>query len=113
MFFTDDTHIKELNTQYRNKKKATDVLSFSHFEGIAISPWDTSIGELVISVETLCRQAKKFKVTVEEELIRLLVHGTLHLLGFDHEKVGASVAAKMRREEKRLRGLVLEANNLS
>ncbi len=95
VLFTDDKEIRELNKNFRNKDKATDVLSF---------PLDdlNHLGDLVVSVETLKKQAKEFQVTKLEELNRLIVHGILHLHGFDHEGVGRSEAAKMRRMEKKL-----------
>ena len=106
VLFVDDAAIRTLNCQYRGKDKPTDVLSFSHIEDVELQSFDTLLGELVISVQTLKKQAKEFKVTFEQELKRLLVHGMLHLLGFDHEHVPSGVAAKMRREEKRLRAVV-------
>lgn len=93
--FTDDREIRFLNRNFRGKDKPTDVLSF-------IGEEEGYLGDLIISVQTLKRQAKEFKVTVLQELLRLIVHGTLHLLGYDHEKVSRKEAQTMRREEERL-----------
>ncbi len=75
---SDDT-IQRLNRDYRGKDKPTDVLSFAYDEG-------SLLGEIIISVDTARRQARELGYSLEEELTRLLVHGLVHLLGYDHEK---------------------------
>jgi len=67
--------IRELNKKYRKKNKATDVLSFQY---------DGS-GEIVICLREVKKNAKKFKSTFKKELARVLIHGILHILGYDHE----------------------------
>ncbi len=108
LLFCRDEEIQELNKTYRRKNKPTDVLSFSHIEGPRLEPWEQSLGELVISVDTLRAQAKEFHVSVQTELVRLIVHGVHHLLGYDHEKVSAATAARMRRSEARFRRMLHE-----
>ena len=100
LLLTDDAEIHTLNREFRGKDKPTDVLSFpfSSPRGKA----DPHLGDLAISVDTLKRQAREYGVSVEEELLRLLIHGTLHLFGYDHEKVPASKAQRMRRLERRM-----------
>jgi len=100
LLLTDDAEIHTLNRDFRGKDKPTDVLSFpfSPPRGEA----DPHLGDLAISVDTLQKQARGYGVSVEEELLRLLIHGTLHLFGYDHEKVPASRAQRMRRLERRL-----------
>ena len=98
---TDDIEIHELNRCYRGKDKPTDVLSFSQLEGNE-GVCSDSLGDIVISIDTAKRQAIKFKCSFEEELLRLLVHGVLHLFGYDHERVSASKSAEMRRTLKKL-----------
>ena len=103
----NDARMHEINFQFREKDKATDVLSFPQYipkeiRGIraakdAPGPY---LGDLVISSETTKRQAKRFKVTVKKELCRLITHGILHLVGYDHEKVPAREAQAMRRRER-------------
>lgn len=103
----NDARMHEINFQFRDKDKTTDVLSFPQYtpkeiRGIratkdAPSPY---LGDLVISSETTKRQAKRFKVTVKKELSRLITHGILHLVGYDHEKVPAREAQAMRRRER-------------
>ena len=78
---TDQT-IHELNSQYRNKDKPTDVLSFPLADDLY--PW--LLGDVVISIETAQRQARRRRHSLREEVLTLLIHGILHLLGFDHER---------------------------
>lgn len=102
VLFCDDPFIQQLNREYRRKDKATDVLSFSAIEESQGFIEGESLGDLVISVPTAERQAKRYRVTVRDEILRLLIHGTLHLFGYDHEKVSKTRAALMRRREKLL-----------
>lgn len=101
--FTSDKEIRKLNRNYRGKDKPTDVLSFPLLAGSEHRAVVTSLGDLVISLDTTMRQAKEFSVSPSSELLRLLVHGTLHLVGFDHENVSKNEAARMRRMEAKLR----------
>ena len=98
--FTDDREIHDLNRSYRGKDKPTDVLSFSQLENSDEIAPSSSLGDIVISLDTTLRQAKEYRVTPDTELLRLLIHGLLHLLGYDHEKVSAKVAQAMRRKEE-------------
>lgn len=109
---TDDARIRVLNREHRKKDKATDVLSFPQFHPKEISGRSRRkldapspyLGDLVISTETTLKQAKEFGVTKRAELARLIVHGVLHLCGYDHEKVPAAEAQRMRRRERYIRG---------
>jgi len=76
--FVNDKYIRALNKAYRGKDTPTDVLSFDY------GP-DDLIGEVYVSVETAERQAKEHKHSLGDELIRLIVHGILHIHGYDHE----------------------------
>ncbi len=110
---TDDKRMRVLNREFRKKDKATDVLSFpqltkAELGGKTRGFVGNSLGDLVISSETTLRQAKEFGVTKREELLRLVVHGVLHLCGYDHEKVPHSEAQRMRRKERVIRGRLLE-----
>lgn len=78
LLLTDNAEIHELNRIYRGKDRPTDVLSFGLED-------DTNLGQLVISVERTEEQAKEVGNTFEEELRFLFAHGTMHLLGYDHE----------------------------
>jgi len=87
VLFCNNSFIKTLNAQYRNKDEPTDVLSFAIGEK---SPGGRfSAGDIVISLDALKENTRFFKVSQDEELCRLLVHGILHLSGEDHETNGA------------------------
>ncbi|MDP2207328.1 MAG: rRNA maturation RNase YbeY [Bacteroidota bacterium] len=74
--FVDDEYITQLNKQYLNHNWTTDVISFP------LNDDDKIEGEIYINIEQTKRQAKEYKVRISEELNRLLVHGTLHLIGY-------------------------------
>lgn len=100
VLLTGDERVRELNRQWRGKDLPTDVLSFSQLEGEAIGADTDLLGDIVVSVDTLRRQARDGGWSDEEELSRLLVHGLLHLLGYDHER--AADEAAMKAQEARL-----------
>lgn len=84
--WTDDEQIRVFNRDYRGKDKATDVLSFPFWEGETLFDGDEiPLGDLVLSLETSLRQADELKHSLAHELAFLTIHGTLHLLGFDHD----------------------------
>ncbi len=103
----DDAFIHPLNQQYRGIDKPTDVLSFAMGEGEEVFEQDPTLGDVIISVETAQRQADARGHSLEQELRVLLVHGILHLLGYDHEE--DAEAELMEAEERRLLSLVDEA----
>lgn len=82
----DDDEMASLNEEYRGKSGPTDVLSFG-CDDPCVAPGDEPItlGDVVIAPEVARRQAEEYEHTVEQELNLLLVHGILHLLGYDHE----------------------------
>jgi len=69
--------IRELNKKYRGKNRVTDVLAFGDNDGL---------GEIVICLREVKKNAKRYGLTFEKELSKVLIHGLLHLLGYDHEK---------------------------
>ncbi|MGU3574197.1 rRNA maturation RNase YbeY [Brucellaceae bacterium C25G] len=85
LVFTDDASILELNTQWRNKNKATNVLSFPAFPVKAGSTPGPMLGDIVIARETVMREALEENKPFEHHLNHMIVHGFLHLLGYDHE----------------------------
>ncbi len=87
ILFTDDKKMRELNKMYRSLDRTTDVLSFPQEE-------EEILGDIVISVDAAFRQAKTYNLSFEEELFRLIIHGLLHLIGYDHK-------TKKQREEMR------------
>jgi probable rRNA maturation factor len=85
---TDDATIQQLNKAYRATDGPTDVLSFSQAEGEAFAVPDGEtphLGDVIISVDTARSQAGEFGLPLQDEIAHLLVHGILHLLGYDHE----------------------------
>ncbi len=98
IYLTDDETIRLLNKNFRGKDKATDVLSFIYDEQVG---GYKLLGEIVISIDTAKRQAKELGHSLEEEIKRLLVHGFVHLLGYDHE-LGEEEEKRFIEVEKRL-----------
>ncbi|MGB9620865.1 MAG: rRNA maturation RNase YbeY [Brevinematia bacterium] len=78
----DNKEMKEYNSTYRGKDYPTDVLSFVDGERIGRYIY---LGDIIISIDKVIEQSKEFEVEPEEEFVRLLVHGILHLIGYDHE----------------------------
>lgn len=91
-----DRRMRRLNRMYRGKDRTTDVLAFPMRE--SHNPCPMLLGDVVISVPTARRQAKESGRSVGDELAALLVHGVLHLCGYDHER-SAREAMRMRRRE--------------
>ena len=96
ILITSDREIKRLNRLYRNKDKPTDVLSFPM--GEEVGGWRL-LGDVVISLDTAKVQASEFSLSLEEEIKRLLIHGIVHLLGYDHE-LGPEEEEKFREMEE-------------
>jgi probable rRNA maturation factor len=85
ILLTADADIRELNQQFRNIDQATDVLSFpQNAEEDPPIPGEIVLGDIAVSLDTAQAQAKEHGLTFEEEIILLLIHGILHLLGYDH-----------------------------
>jgi probable rRNA maturation factor len=94
LILTDDGHIRELNHAYRGIDAATNVLSFSMLEGEFPEMGANLLGDLVISVETAQKEADEAGISLEQRLSQLLIHGMLHLVGYDHE-TGESEESRM------------------
>jgi len=92
--FVSDKKIRELNSQFRDVDKATDVLSFP-----SGGPGESELGDIAISVDTAAAQAKENGLKLDEEIAQLILHGLLHLSGYDHETDNG----EMNRVELRLR----------
>jgi probable rRNA maturation factor len=84
----DDQSIQDLNREYRGKDVPTDVLSFAQQEGEEmVDAYEAPVlGDIVISLERAVKQAENFGHSLERELSFLLVHGLLHLAGYDHDE---------------------------
>jgi len=95
-----DPEIRALNAAWRGRDAATDVLAFSLEEGPHPERRGRLLGDVVIGLETAARQARARRRGLDDELLRLLVHGALHLVGYDH--VRARDAVRMRAAERRV-----------
>lgn len=103
--FVDDLAIRKLNQKFRKKNKPTDVLSFPLYEAGEARRGGVFLGDIVLSVPTVVRQAREHGQTLIEELSFLLIHGVLHLLGYDHEQGRLQALQMQRLENKILRHL--------
>ena len=112
ILLVDDEEISWLNSHYRNKQGATNVLSFPFAQeneqfGILSSIPVKELGDIIISVETAQKEARKLKVSLHDRLTWLLTHGLLHLLGHDHERSESEALAMWELENK----LILQLHN--
>lgn len=82
VIFCDDQMMKILNTKYRGKNTTTDVLSFEFGSSNEI------MGDVYISIPTAKKQAREYNVSLKDEALRLAIHGTLHVLGYNHKEMG-------------------------
>ncbi len=98
VLLTGDEEIRELNSRFRKKDVPTDVLSFPIDDEVLL-------GDVVVSVDTARRQAHSYGVGLAEEAARLLIHGALHLVGYEHVNGGRQAAKMKRKEEETLREL--------
>lgn len=106
---TTSQRVRSLNRVYRGIDRATDVLSFSQREGedMPAPPGAPLVlGDVIVSLEVAARQARVFRHSLARELAFLCVHGTLHLLGYDHE-VPADETVMMGKAERALASLGL------
>ena len=108
ILFVGDQRMRGFNRQYRGKDRTTDVLAFAMRESLTPHPSPLTpvmLGDVVIAVPTAARQAKQGQRSLDEELTVLLVHGILHLCGYDHERSKKEARRMQRRERMVLRSL--------
>jgi probable rRNA maturation factor len=100
LLFVNDRQIQTLNRKYLHRDKPTNVLAFSMREGEFSTLHSHLLGDLVISVETAKRQSSRFGLGSMEMVLLLMVHGVLHLIGYEHEgtKKGARQMTRKQRE---------------
>jgi len=112
ILFTDDSRIAQLNFRYLGREGPTNVLAFPMAD-LNVPDKQTPavesvmLGDVVISIDTALSEADEFGETIEHTIDRLLIHGVLHLMGYDHEESEAE-AFLMEKEEKRLMRLMRE-----
>jgi probable rRNA maturation factor len=97
--FVSDRSMRELNRVWRGKRGTTDVLSFSPGPDEFENPEGSNLGDVVISVEQAARQAKENDLSLDQEISQLILHGLIHLCGYDH----STDNGEMDRLELRLR----------
>lgn len=105
---TGDRRMRRLNREYRKKDRSTDVLAFPTRQAVmprGVHLVTHMLGDVVISLPTAVRQAKEAGRSIDDELALLLVHGVLHLCGYDHER-NPREAARMSRRERALLHLI-------
>ena len=103
--FVGDRRMRRLNRQYRHKDRSTDVLAFAFREARAPHRFNRSaahLGDVVIALSTARRQARAAHRSLDEEIVALLIHGVLHLCGYDHER-GRDEALRMHRKDRQVR----------
>ena len=96
----DDPRVRALNREYRGQDKPTNVLSFPNMEGPPAAGGVRLLGDVVLARETLQREAREQHKSLDDHLAHLVVHGVLHLLGYDHED--AAEASEMEACERRI-----------
>jgi probable rRNA maturation factor len=89
VLLSDASHVRRLNAEFRGKDKATNVLSFpASRAGATNSDEPASLGDIVLALDVVAQEAREQGVPVAHHLQHLVIHGLLHLLGFDHETGG-------------------------
>ena len=113
ILFIGDQGIRELNDQFRGIDRPTDVLSFPQIlEGELEIPGALVLGDVAISLETARSQSEEHGLSLEEELTLLLIHGILHLLGYDHE-ISDQEEEKMRSKTRELFSMIYPGKKLA
>ncbi|GAG20262.1 unnamed protein product [marine sediment metagenome] len=103
ILLVDNDGIRELNSSYRGMDEPTDVLAFSQIEGGVIPrrAREAVLGDVVISLDKAEEMADRFKRAMEKEVLLYLIHGVLHLVGFEHAAKSAAFH-RMHKKERRL-----------
>lgn len=102
----DDVQIQEINRDYLHRDHPTNVISFAQQEGEGAGICPELLGDVVISADTAFRDAQEAQVSFFGELSFLLIHGILHLLGYDHERGTEEQAEQMEDKERELFALL-------
>ena len=109
ILFVNDLAIRRLNRDYRHRDRPTNVLAFAMRDGEEerhqATPGPEHLGDVVISLATTAREAAAYGRRPDEHLLVLLIHGLLHLLGYDHERSDAERRRMERRERRLFRAL--------
>ncbi len=106
VLIVDDEQIRAINRDYLERDRPTNVISFAMTEGEGGNIHPELLGDIVISAETAMRDALAGDLPLMDEMEFLMIHGLLHLLGYDHENVGHEEAERMKRKEQELFSLL-------
>ena len=98
VIFVDDDFMKKLNRKFTGRKKTTDVLSFGMKEGKNTGIDYPGLGDIYVSLDQAKRQAQEYRISLKEETWRLVIHGLLHLLGYDHKNKSQAKIMKEKEE---------------
>jgi probable rRNA maturation factor len=102
LLLVDDDQIRDINKNHLNRDRSTNVISFAMTEGAYGHIHPEMLGDIILSVETAARDALTGHLDFMDELEFLLIHGLLHLLGYNHENTGDDEAEKMQNREREL-----------
>ena len=105
ILIVDDQKIAQLNQEYLNRKGPTNVIAFPMREGKFSEIAPNLLGDVVISIETACQEGQSGGLSMEERFDQLLIHGILHLLGYDHENTKFE-ARKMEKKAQELLNII-------
>lgn len=108
LLIVDDAAIREINRDYLGKDRPTNVISFAMQEGEGSGVQPMLLGDVVISAETAARDANEAQTSFDSELYFLLLHGILHLLGYDHERGTSADAERMESKEREIFAMIHE-----
>jgi len=102
LLLVDDDQIREINKSYLQRDRPTNVISFAMTEGAFGDVHPEILGDIILSVETAARDAMACDIDFMDEVEFLLIHGLLHLVGYNHENVESKEANKMKKLEQEL-----------
>lgn len=97
VILVNDDFMKKINRKYTKRRKTTDVLSFGMKEGKNMGVDYPGLGDIYVSLDQAKRQAREYGISLKEEASRLVIHGLLHLLGYDHKN---KTQAKIMKEKE-------------
>jgi probable rRNA maturation factor len=102
LLLVNDDQIREINKNYLQRDRSTNVISFAMTEGAFGDVHPEILGDIILSVETAARDAMACDIDFMDEVEFLLIHGLLHLLGHNHENVESNEAKKMEKLEREI-----------
>jgi probable rRNA maturation factor len=102
VLLVDDDQIREINQKYLKRERPTNVISFAMTEGAFGNVHPEILGDIILSVETAARDAQASHLDLMDEVEFLLIHGLLHLLGYNHENTDTDKANEMKNREREL-----------